>query len=366
MKPVLQSDPRAGYLRQKAEIDAAVARVLESGWYILGHEVAEFEKEWAAYIGCAHAVGVANGTDALELALRALGIGAGDIVVTTANTAVATVAAIELTGATPLLVDVDAETLTLVPEALAAAVEAHRVSAVIPVHLFGQPADMEAIGAIARQHGLKLIEDCAQAHGAEISGRKAGTWGDVAAFSFYPTKNLAALGDGGAVTTDDPVLAQQLRELRMYGWRERYISEQPGMNSRLDELQAAILRVRLQSLDRDNARRVEIASFYHRAFGGLPVRLPPPSDGHVYHQYVIRLQERDRLREHLQRAGVQSAILYPVPIHQQPAYRGRVRTLGELSVTEQAARELLCLPIHPWLSDNEVSRVIDAITTFFR
>ena len=363
---ILASNPKAGYLAQKAEIDAAVARVLESGWYILGEEVSRFEQEWAAYLGTAHAVGVGNGTDAIELALRALGIGAGDTVITTSNTAVATVAAIELTGASALLVDIDEATMTLAPERVAAALAANRdarITAVVPIHLYGQPADMIGITKIAAEHGLKVIEDCAQAHGAMIGDRPVGTFGDAAAFSFYPTKNLAALGDGGAVTTNDTAVAARLRELRMYGWRERYISEEAGMNSRLDELQAAILRVRLKSLDRDNARRAEIAARYENGLRDLHVRLPAPAHDvrHVYHQYVIRLPERDRLRETLKAAGVQASILYPVPIHQQPAYRGRVSQADALPVTERAARELLCLPIHPWLSDDDVDRTIAAI-----
>ena len=370
MSTIPVSNIKAGYLAQKAELDAAVARVLESGWYILGDEGAGFENEWAAYLGVAHAIGTGNGTDALELGLRALGIGAGDTVITTSNTAVATVAAIELAGASPLLVDVDEATLTLSAECLRDALaqdKQQRIKAVIPVHLYGHPADMIAILSLAHTHGLQLVEDCAQAHGATIADRKVGTFGQAAAFSFYPTKNLAALGDGGAVTTNDTALAARLRELRMYGWRERYISEHPGMNSRLDELQAAILRVRLQSLDRDNARRIAIAERYGQALGGLPIRLPAPAAGvrHVYHQYVIRCPERDRLRAALQAAGVQTAILYPVPIHQQPAYRGRVSAAGSLPVTEQAARELLCLPMHPWLSDQEVDRTATAIIDWF-
>jgi dTDP-4-amino-4,6-dideoxygalactose transaminase len=252
VRTILSSNPKAGYLAQQAEIDAAVARVLASGWYILGNEVAAFEEEWAASVGVADAIGVGNGTDAIELALRGLGIGVGDTVITTSNTAVATVAAIELCGASALLVDVDEATLTLSPARLADALDSQggaRITAVIPVHLYGQPADMPGISAIAAEHGLKVIEDCAQAHGAAIVDRQVGTWGDAAAFSFYPTKNLAALGDGGAVTTDDASLAERLRALRTYGWRERYISDEAGMNSRLDELQAAILRVRLPLLD---------------------------------------------------------------------------------------------------------------------
>ena len=369
-KRILAADPRAEYLAHKAEIDAAVTRALESGRYILGDEVATFETEWAAYVGAAHAIGVGNGTDAIELALRSLGIGAGDVVVTTSNTAVATVAAIELTGASALLVDVDDATLTLAPDRLKEALtsESHeRIKAIIPVHLYGWPADLPRICAIAAEHGVKVVEDCAQAHGAKIAGRAVGTWGDIATFSFYPTKNLGALGDGGAVVTNDGELAQRLRELRVYGWKERYISDSAGMNTRLDDLQAAILRVKLAHLDRANARRCAIAQRYHDSLGNLPLELPPRRDDaqHVYHQFVVRLPHRDALRAHLQTRQVDTAILYPVPIHQQPAYRGRVATSGDLTVTEQAAKELLCLPVHPTLDDADIERVTSAVHSFF-
>ena len=239
-----------------------------------------------------------------------------------------------------------------------------RVKAIIPVHLYGQPADMPAILALAQRYNLRVIEDCAQSHGAMIGDRKTGTWGDAAAFSFYPTKNLAALGDGGAVVTSDEVVAARLRALRTYGWQERYISEQAGMNTRLDELQAAILRVRLRSLEAENARRSELARHYDHSLGALPgLLLPRPAAEvrHVYHQYVIRLPKRDELREHLRREQIETAVLYPVPIHLQPAYRDRIATAGPLTVTERAAEELLCLPIHPWLEDAEIARVSDAI-----
>ncbi len=368
MTPIRQADPKAEYLAHKAEIDAAVARALGSGRYILGDEVTAFEAEWAGYVGIAHAIGVGNGTDALELALRALGVGGGDVVVTTSNTAVATVAAIELTGASALLVDVDERTLTLSPERLEEALASERrARAVIPVHLYGCPADMVAIAAIAAQHSLHVIEDCAQAHGARLEGRQVGTWGDIAAFSFYPTKNLGALGDGGAVVTNDAELAQRLRDLRMYGWRERYISESAGMNSRLDDLQAAILRVKLRHLNAANARRQQIAELYHQALGDLPVVLPPRSTDvqHVYHQFVIRIAEREALRAHLQANQIDAAVLYPLPIHQQPAYRDRIAVAGELSVTERAAGELLCLPIHPTLDNADIDRVASSIRDFF-
>jgi dTDP-4-amino-4,6-dideoxygalactose transaminase len=370
MTPIRQADPRAEYLAHKPEIDAAIARALESGRYILGAEVSAFESEWAAYVGAAHAIGVGNGTDAIELALRALGIGAGDVVVTTSNTAVATVAAIELAGASALLVDVDEATLTLSPLRLEESLshrDAHKIKAVIPVHLYGWPADMREIARMASARGLTIIEDCAQAHGAAIGDRAVGTWGTIGAFSFYPTKNLGALGDGGAVITNDPELAARLRELRMYGWSERYISESAGMNTRLDDLQAAILRVKLLHLDAATNRRRAIAEQYHRSLRDLPLVLPPQQSGvrHVYHQFVIRLPARDALRAHLQDAGIDTAVLYPLPIHEQPAYRGRIGVSGDLPVTERAARELLCLPVHPTLSDPDIERVTSAIRDFF-
>ncbi len=367
MKIIYPADPHAGYLAHKTEITAAIARVLESGRYILGAECTAFENEWAEYLGVAHAIGVGNGTDALELALRALGVGAGDFVITTSNTAVATVAAIELAGALPLLVDVDEDTLTLSPKRLQEALAqdgSGRIKAIMPVHLYGQPADMPAIMSIAASHGLRVIEDCAQAHGAEIDGRKVGTFGEVAAFSFYPTKNLGALGDGGAVVTNDDKLGEHMRELRTYGWRERYISEHPGMNSRLDELQAAVLRVKLRHLDVENRRRRQIARRYDDSLGSFAnILLPKPAPNirHVYHQYVMRLADRDRLRMYLESRQIGTAVLYPMPIHQQPAYRARIAVAGPLPVAEQAAAELLCLPVHPWMDDVEIGQTSAAI-----
>ncbi len=339
-------------------------RVLESGRYILGAEVDAFEREFAHYLGAAHAVSCGNGTDAIHLALRALGIGAGDVVITAANTAVATVAAIELAGATPLLVDVDERTLTISVDAVAAALRNRSdIRAVLPVHLYGQPADMRSLLQLARAHDIKVVEDCAQSHGAEIDGGKTGTLGDVAAFSFYPTKNLGALGDGGAVVTNDLALAQRARELRMYGWRERYVSDSRGFNSRLDELQAAILRVKLGHLDHENARRRAIAAIYDETLANLPIRLPWPQQ--VYHQYVIRSAQRDELRAHLEQRGIGTVVLYPLPVHLQPAYAGHIATAGDLSVSEQAARELLCLPMHPWLQDAEAEFVAKAVAEWF-
>ena len=349
--------PIAEYHAYKDAIDAAVQRVFESGHYILGPECVEFEKEFAAWVGSGHAVGVANGTDALVLAMRALGIGAGDTVLTVSHTAVATVSAIELTGAEPLLVDIEPATFTLDPQKLADTIRTNpqrRIKAVIPVHLYGQPADMPAIMDIARQHSLLVIEDCAQCHGAALDGKTTGTFGDAATFSFYPTKNLGAIGDGGAVVTNDLALAAHVRELRQYGWKSRYISDTTGMNSRLDELQAAILRVKLPHLRADNQRRREIAALYARHIANPAVTLPPVRTGaeHVYHQYVVRSAQREALMAALKSHGVPTAIHYPQPVHTQPAYLGRIaHGAGGLGESERACREVLSLPMHPQLND---------------
>ena len=353
------ADPHAAYQAAAGEIQAAIRRVLDSGHYILGPEVGAFEREFAGYLGAAHAVGVANGTDALELALRAVGVRPGDGVVTVANTATATVAAIELTGAEAVLVDIDRPTMTMDPAALERRLVAAGglpIRAVVPVHLYGHPADLPRITEIARRHGLAVVEDCAQAHGAAIQGRRVGTWGAAAAFSFYPTKNLGAVGDGGAVVSNDARVADQVRLLRQYGWRERYVSDQPGKNSRLDELQAAILRVKLVHLDADNRKRQALAEQYRRGLAGTKLALPAIAPGcePVWHQFVVRTPDRDALRAHLAAADIQTAVLYPVPIHHQPAYRD---DRLHLPVTELACRELLCLPLHPGLEMADVEAV---------
>lgn len=363
---VPQADPRAGYLAHKAEIDAAIARMLRGGRYILGPEVAAFEAEFAAYIGVRHAVGVASGTEALVLALKALDLGPGDYVATVSHTAVATVAAIELAGAKPLLIDIEPRTYTLDPQRLADAL-AHppgRIAAVIPVHLYGLGADMAALGDLARRHGLRIIEDCAQSHGAWLDGRRLGGIGDLAASSFYPTKNLGGIGDGGGVLTRDAALATRLRELREYGWRRRYVSDRIGMNSRLDELQAAILRVKLRRLDADNARRQAIAGAYDEGlrWSGLVLPARRNTATHVFHQYVVRSPARDALAVALKADGIGTNIHYPVPVHLQPAYQGRVAIgAGGLGESERAAREVLSLPMFPELADAQVARVIAAL-----
>jgi dTDP-4-amino-4,6-dideoxygalactose transaminase len=355
------ADPHAQYLAHAAEIDAAIRRVLDSGRYVLGPECEAFEKEFAAFAGVQHAVGVGNGTDAVHVALRACGIGAGDEVITVSHTAVATVAAIELCGATPVLVDIDPIHFTMDPDALAAAFTS-RTRAVIPVHIYGQPADLRRIVPMARERGVFVIEDCAQAHGATFEGRPVGSWGDLACFSFYPTKNLGAIGDGGLVATNDPQLADRARRFREYGWSTRYVSATTGTNSRLDELQAAVLRVKLAYLSRDNVRRQAIATIYDRALASLDVVRPSvrPDATHVYHLYVVRSAQRDALQQALAQHRVGSAVHYPVPVHLQPAYQSRLKH-GDLSQTERAAGEVLSLPMFPELSREDVERVCEAV-----
>jgi dTDP-4-amino-4,6-dideoxygalactose transaminase len=368
---VQQTDPKAGYLAHQAEIDAAVRRVLESGWYILGREVKAFEEAFAAYLGVSHALGVGNGTDALELALRACAVGPGDLVFTVSHTAVATVAAIELVGATPVLVDIDPVTYTLDPNSLETALArspAGTPKAVIPVHLYGQPANMPAIIALARRHGLYVIEDCAQSHGASLAGRRTGCWGDMAAFSFYPTKNLGALGDGGMVVTGEPALAERVRLLQQYGWRERYISDIPGGNSRLDELQAAILDVKLRHLDAENECRHKLAQSYTALLAATGLGLPSvrAEAVHVFHQYAVCLPRRDALRSHLEQAGIGTLIHYPVPVHLQPAYRDRLPLPVPLSSTERIAQQVLSLPLYPQMSNEQVWDVSQEIVRFLK
>lgn len=364
-----QSNPKAGYETRRAEINAALARVLDSGWYILGTEVRAFEQEFAAFIGPdRHAVGVASGTDALQLALRAGGVGPGDAVLTVSHTAVATVTAIVLCGAAPVFVDIDPATFTLDPNCLEETLRERdrrgltRPKAVVPVHLYGHPADMTAIGEIARRHELLIVEDCAQSHGARRQGRMTGAWGDLAAFSFYPTKNLGALGDGGLVVTGDAGLAEQVRLLRQYGWSTRYVSAIPGDNSRLDEMQAAILRVKLPTLNADNARRRDIARHYQTLLTGAELALPETATDieHVFHQYVVRSPARDKLRDFLQVNGVGTTIHYPVPVHHQPAYT-RFADGCALPRTDAAAASVLSLPMFPELTETEAETVAHTI-----
>jgi dTDP-4-amino-4,6-dideoxygalactose transaminase len=358
------ANPRAQYLSHQAEINAAIAAVLDGNRYILGPQTQAFEQEFARYLGVSHAVGTGSGTEALHLALRACHIGAGDEVITVSHTAVATVAAIELAGATPVLVDIDPQTYTIDPQLIERALTS-RTKAIIPVHLYGAAANLNPIVDLARRHNLKVIEDCAQAHGARYADRVAGSVGDAACFSFYPTKNLGAIGDGGLVATNDAALAQQLQLLRQYGWHERYISAVAGWNTRLDELQAAILRVKLRHLDEDNAKRRKLAALYDELLAGIvTIPIEPPNTRHVYHLYVIRHPRRDALMAYLHECGIGTAIHYPVPIHLQPAYRGRLGDAGALPETECAAQEIVSLPMYPELSTDEVRTVAQAVREF--
>ena len=364
--PILQADPKASYLAQKDAIDAAIAGMLGNGRYVLGPEVKAFEEEFARYIGCKNGIGVASGTEALVLALLALDLKSDDYVATVSHTAVATVAAIELAGAKPLLIDIDPATCTIDAAEFARALAnpPGRIAAVIPVHLYGLAADLDAILPLARQHGVRVIEDCAQCHGALLHGKKLGSFGDLSAFSFYPTKNLGAIGDGGGVVTNDDALKDRINELREYGWRERYISRIKGMNSRLDELQAAILRVKLPVLDAANGRRQAIAAIYDKGLADTGLALPArrADATHVFHQYVLRTKDRDSLQAALKEAGVGTNIHYPVPVHRQPAYEGSIamgpRGLGE---SERAAREVLSLPMYPELTDDQATRTVAAV-----
>lgn len=372
MTKILPADPGSAYRAHKSEIDVAIHRVLNSGWYILGQEVSDFEKQFAGYCHVRSAIGVGSGTDALHLALRCCGLVPGDLVATVSNTAVATVAAIELAGARPVLVDIDPVSFTMDPRSLSRAIEtdAGKLRAVIPVHLYGHPADMNAIMALAREHDLVVIEDCAQAHGALRDGQMTGTWGHMAAFSFYPTKNLGALGDAGAVVTNSIELANRARLLQQYGWEHRYISKRAGMNTRLDAIQAAVLGVKLPSLDQENFRRREIALFYEKSLQDLPNLILPSHSAcerHVFHQYTMRIQNenRDSLQQHLREKDVGASILYPQPIHLQEAYAGRTLIVdGGLSVTEQLAEEILCLPVHPTLTDEQIGTVVRHVKEF--
>ena len=366
-----QANPGAGYRALKPEIDAGITRALDSGWYILGAEGRAFEAEFAAWLGTTATVGCANGTDALVLALRSRDIGAGSSVITVSHTAVATVAAIEMTGATPLLLDIEPAFYTLDPRELAEVLRhpppgLPPIRAVIAVHLYGQAADLDAIAAVCRQHGVALIEDCAQAHGATWHDRKLGTIGDLGTFSFYPTKNLGALGDGGAVATHDAGRATRLAALRQYGWRSHYISDEAGVNSRLDEVQAAILRVKLAHLDAHNARRQAIAAAYDVALAGASLRPPArrAGAGHVFHLYVVRTPQREAVQARLRGLGVATGIHYSSPVHQQPAYRDRV-ALGPSGCqqTEAVARDVLSLPLYPELTDAQVEQVCAALRT---
>lgn len=362
-------DLKRQYGRIAADVRRAVCRVLDSGAYILGAEGRGFEADFSRAIGCRHVIGVSSGTAALRVALKAVGVGPGDDVIVPAHTFVATATAVSETGARPVLADVDPETLTLGEPQLRAALTP-RVRAAIPVHLYGYPADMDPIMALARKRGFKVLEDCAQGHLTAYKGRPAGSLGDLSAFSFYPTKNLGAAGDAGAVATQDDALAQIVLRLRNVGRapRDSNRHEIVGYNSRLDEVQAAVLRVKLKHLERWIGRRRKLAALYDKGLAGLPVRTPPRGSGgtlHAYSLYVVRLDERDALAQHLAREGVGTGVYYPLPLHLQPAYRDLGYKEGAFPQAEQAARTGLALPIFPELREDEVRTICEAVKSFF-
>lgn len=347
------------------ELDEALGRVLASGRYVLGPEVEGFEREFAAFVGTKHCVGVGNGLDAIELALRALGVGTGDEVIVPSNTYIATWLAVTRLGALVVPVEPDPETYNLDPGRVEAAITP-RTRAIVVVHLYGQPADMDPFREIASARGLALVEDAAQGHGATYRGRRAGGLGDAAAWSFYPTKNLGALGDGGAVTTNDPDVADRVRVLCNYGSRTKYVNEVRGVNSRLDELQAAVLRVKLPLLPGWNQRRRQIAERYLDGLRGAPLRLPVtvPWVDPVWHLFVVSSQARDRLQDHLRKNDVQTLIHYPIPPHRQAAYADLGYPVGAFPIAERIHRECLSLPIGPHLTDGQVGDVIEAVRSF--
>lgn len=366
------ANPRAGYLALKPEIDAAIQGVLDGNSYVLGPAVEDFERRFAAYVDVGHAIGVNSGTDALHLALRASGIGQHpgqrDEVITVAHTAVATVAAIEMAGAAPVLVDVEPDSRTIDPAEVEKAC-GPATRAVVAVHLYGHPARLDALREVCARRGLALIEDCAQAHGARRGDRPVGSVGDAGIFSFYPTKNLGGIGDGGMVVTNDGSLATAVRRLRQYGWDTPQSSLVPGWNSRLDPIQAAVLAAKLPHLDEANDARRRLAARYDEQLSGLPLRLPArhPDTHAVYHLYVVEAEDavtRDALGSHLLKSGIAAGIHYPTPVHQQPAYAGRLRC-GPLAVSERLAATVLSLPLYPELTGAEQDQVIAAVRTFF-
>lgn len=360
-KPVPFLDLQPTYAELKGEIDASIKRVLESGWYILGEEVDTFEHEFATYCEAKQCVGVANGLDALHLALLALGVGAGDEVIVPSNTYIATWLAVSQCGATPIPVEPDEATYNIDPAKIEAAITP-RTKVILPVHLYGQPADMDPILEIARKHGLKVLEDGAQAHGARYKGKRIGAHGDVVAWSFYPGKNLGAFGDGGAITTDDAEIAERIRVLRNYGSRVKYVNDVRGFNSRLDPIQAAALRVKLKVLDSWNARRAAIAIRYQTELKNTGMTLPfvPDWAEPVWHLYVVQHPQRDAMQKQLSEAGIGSLIHYPIPPHLQQAYATAGFVKGQFPIAARIANHCLSLPIGPHLDAACASAVIAA------
>ena len=372
MGMIKQSDPRANYLAHREDIDEAVARVLASGWYLVGKELEQFEDRFADFCDATYAVGVANGTDAIELALRATGVKDGDFVLTTALTAVASATGIVRAGASPIFVDIDADTCNISPVALLETIEhCHRSGtmpkAILLVHLYGQPATPNEVLEIANRFGFNMIEDCAQAHDARVADRKVSTFGEVAAFSFYPTKNLGTLGDAGAVVTSNHEIYHRVCEMRQYGWDKDRTSNRYGLNSRMDELHAAVLSVKLNHLEAATTRRTEIAKRYDEAFAknrAFRKLLTRNENQHVYHQYVLRADDRGGLQKCLLEEDVATAIHYSLPVHKHPFFAQYRAFALDLSEAERASREVLSLPMYPELDDTDVERVIAACRKF--
>lgn len=355
-------DMAAQHRPLQAEIEAAIRQVIEGGHFILGPNVQALEQEVAAHLGTEHGVGVASGTDALVLALRALDIGAGDEVIVPAYTFFATAEAVMLVGATPIIVDVDASTYCLDLAQVEARITP-RTKAVIAVHLYGHPAPMSELIELARARGIKVIEDNAQAFGAEAQNRKTGSLGDIGCLSFFPSKNLGALGDGGMVVTNDAAVAQRVKMLRTHGWKKKYFPEVVGYNSRLDEIQAAVLRIKLRHVTNWNRRRRELAHQYNQAFADLPVGVPREAEDivHVYHLYIVRVQNRDQVELGLKERGIASGVYYPVPLHLTQPCLPLGYQAGDFPVSEQASRETLALPLYPEMSGEQLQEVVSAL-----
>ncbi len=361
---IIFNDFKKVYNQNEKAIDKAIKRVCKSGRFILGEEVKQFEERFASYMGSKYAIGVGNGLEALQISLMALGIGEGDEVITTAHSAVATALSIRAVGATPIFADID-EFYHINPKSVEQCITP-KTKAIIPVHLYGQPCNLSELSKLAVKHKLVIIEDCAQAHGAEYNGKKVGTFGKMGCFSFYPTKNLGAFGDGGAIITDDAFLAEKCRMARNYGQKNRYEHEVYGINSRLDELQAAILSTLLPFLDRNNKKRISIAKIYRRELSGVNQIILPterPSIKHVYHLFVIETEKRNELQKFLEKNGIDALIHYPFPIHKQKCFSDWKNV--SLPITEKKVSQILSLPIHPYLTEKEVVFICQKIKTFF-
>jgi len=365
LKKILCANPSEQFKSYQLEIEKAVISVMRSNRYVLGQEVDSLEKEFADYIGTTSAIGVANGTDAIELALRALNIGPGDEVITVSHTAVATVAAIECTGAKAVLVDVDPKSYTLNPLQLEECFSKN-TKAIIVVHLYGNAADLDSILTFCNSHKLFLIEDVSQAHGAKYNGKRLGSFGDFGCFSCYPTKNLGAIGDAGLVTTNSADLANKVKMLREYGWENR-TSIYPGRNSRLDEIQATVLRVKLKYLDIDNEKRRTLAKYYSDKLSDLPIQLPSIRSGveSVFHLFVVQVENRQELLKYLVEESILAGIHYFLPVHLQPAYQDRIKTASDMSSTESLMHKIISLPIYPELSINDANKIVNTLKKFF-